>query len=173
MLLQDGNIKLRALEPTDLELLYSWENNTDVWSVSNTVTPFSKFVLYQYLESQHLDVYTTKQLRLLIEDNVGRPVGLVDLFDFDPKNLRAGLGILINDQKERGKGYSKGALQLLIEYGFNHLGLYQIYVNVGVQNQISLNLFKSLGFVEVGIKKGWIKTPNGFEDEVLLQLIKG
>lgn len=172
MLLQDDNVKLRALEPTDLELLFSWENNTDIWSVSNTVVPFSKFVLHQYLESQHLDVYTTKQLRLLIEDSLGRPVGLVDLFDFDPHHSKAGLGILINDENERGKGYSKAAIELLLNYSFQHLNLHQVYVNVGAENTVSLNLFEGLGFERVGVKKDWIKIDGNFEDEILLQRIK-
>lgn len=36
------DIRLRALEPEDLELLYSWENNLSYWVISNTITPFSK-----------------------------------------------------------------------------------------------------------------------------------
>lgn len=171
MLLQNDFIKLRALEPTDLELLYVWENNTKVWPVSNTIAPFSKFVLHQYLESQHLDIFTTKQLRLIVEDKVGKTIGLVDLFDFDPHNSRAGLGILINDESERGKGYAKAAVQELIKYAFSHLGLHQIYINVGVSNLPSIQLFSGLGFAKVGLKKDWVKNDNKFEDEMMMQLI--
>lgn len=171
MLLKGSNIKLRALEPSDLELIYSWENNTKVWEISNTLVPFSKFVLKQYLETQHLDIYTTKQLRLVLVDKNNDAVGLIDLFEFEPKHKRAGVGILI-DANQRGKGYAREALDLLEDYCFNHLDLKQVYANIGVDNLVSLNIFESLGYQKVGIKKEWIKTRHGFIDEFLYQKIR-
>ncbi len=171
MLLKGSNIKLRALEPSDLELIYSWENNTKVWEISNTLVPFSKFVLKQYLETQHLDIYTTKQLRLVLVDKNNDAVGLIDLFEFEPKHKRAGVGILI-DANQRGKGYAREALDLLEDYCFNHLDLKQVYANIGVDNLVSLNIFESLGYQKVGIKKEWIKTRHGFIDEILYQKIR-
>lgn len=170
MNLASNIVSLRALEPTDLELLYSWENNPSLWDVSNTHVPFSKFVLTQYLETQHIDIYTSKQLRLVAMDKNNVPVGLVDLFDFDSKHKRVGLGILI-DSKERGKGYARESLKLMEKYCFNQLDLNQIYANIGIDNQPSLNLFESLGYLKVGVKRDWIKTANGFLDEVLYQKI--
>ena len=67
-ILSDQNIHLRALEPEDLEFLYQIENKESFWEVSHTQTPFSKYVLKQYLENAHLDIYESKQLRLLIEE---------------------------------------------------------------------------------------------------------
>ena len=171
MLLKGNNIKLRALEPSDLELIYSWENNTKIWEISNTLVPFSKFVLKQYLETQHLDIYTTKQLRLVLVDKNNDPVGLIDLFEFEPKHKRAGVGILI-DANQRGKGYAREALELLENYCFNHLDLKQVYANIGFDNLVSLNLFESLGYQKVGIKREWIKTSYGFVDEFLYQKIR-
>src|SRR5204863_1275518 len=126
-------IQLRALEPNDLGNLYLWENDSSVWSVSGTLAPFSRFVLEEYLKNSHQDIFTTKQLRLMIEivltdDEFGvhhehRSIGCIDLFDFDPKNKKAGVGILIANVKDRGKGYATEALNLLIEYGFVVLDL--------------------------------------------------
>ena len=172
MLLKGEEIQLRALEPNDLDLLYTWENNPEIWNISNTIVPFSKFVLHQYLKNQHLDFFTTKQLRLVILDPNSNPIGLIDLFDFDPKNSRAGIGVLISDKKNRGKGYSRSAMKILLEYTFNHLGLHQVYANVGSENKLSINLFSSLNFKEVGVKKDWIKNGTAFQDEILFQLIK-
>ena len=62
--LQGKHISLRALEPEDLEFLFQIENNESFWEVSHTQTPFSKFLLKQYLENAHLDIYEAKQLRL-------------------------------------------------------------------------------------------------------------
>jgi len=168
MLLKGKNISLRALEPTDLEVIYYWENDPEIWEVSHTLAPFSRFVLTQYLETQHLDIYASKQLRLVIVDKNRVPVGLIDLFEFEPKHKRAGVGILI-DVNARGKGYARESLELMEEYCFNHLDLHQIYANIGVSNKASLTLFETLGYKKVGVKKDWIKNANGFEDEALYQ----
>lgn len=113
MLLQNEQLKLRALEPTDLELLYQWENNPDIWDVSNTLAPFSKYILHQYIENSHRDLFESKQLRLIIElkgkkDNPA--IGTVDLFDIDFYNKRAGVGILIADEKTGKKDMPKRPL---------------------------------------------------------------
>jgi diamine N-acetyltransferase len=168
MILSNSKVALRALEPTDLELIHSWENNPELWEVSDTHVPFSKFVLTQYLKTQHVDIYTSKQLRLVAMDKDKVPVGLIDLFDFNPRHKRAGVGILI-DAKERGKGYAQESLKLLEEYCFKHLDLYQIYANVGINNKPSLSLFESLNYIKAGVKKDWVLTENGFVDEVLYQ----
>jgi len=171
MLLSGEKVILRALEPTDLELLYAWENDTKVWAVSQTMVPFSKFVLTQYLETQHLDIYTTKQLRLVIQDKEGNASGLIDLFDFDPQHLRAGIGILISE-KYRGKGYAGESLKILVDYCFSHLGLHQVFANIGALNFVSKGLFEDAGFKQTGEKLDWLKTTNGFQNELLYQLVK-
>ena len=174
--LQSPNLRLRALEPSDLDLLYSWENNMEIWNVSNTITPFSKYILNKYIESSHQDIYEAKQLRLIIEAKnqsslMFHPVGAIDLFDFDPFHSRAGIGILIHDAEERNKGYATEALKLLVKYSFETLQLHQLYCNIAAANLASIQLFQRLGFKIVGIKEQWLKMRNGWENELMLQLI--
>ncbi|WP_282055121.1 GNAT family N-acetyltransferase [Maribacter luteus] len=169
--LQGEHIRLRALEPTDLDFLYELENNTDLWEISGTITPYSKHVLKLYLDNAHRDIYDVKQLRLcIVKEN--KVVGLIDLFDFDPQNKRVGVGIVVLDDKERNKGIGTEAVSLLTDYVFQVLGLRQLYANVLEENAASLYLFKKLGFVEVGIKKDWIFSNGMFKNEILLQKIK-
>ncbi len=174
--LENGIVKLRAPELPDLDLLYTWENNMEIWKVSNTLTPFSRFVLKKYIETSHLDIWETKQLRLIIEAKnqsslMFVPVGLIDLFDFDPFHLRAGIGILIANTEFRQKGYATEALKLMVRYTFETLQLHQLYCNISSENTISLQLFQNVGFEVVGIKKGWLKTVNGWQNEILLQIV--
>lgn len=165
-------INLRALEPEDLELLYEWENNESYWIISNTVVPFSKYTLKRYLENSHKNIYETGQLRFMIEIADDRkPIGAIDIFDFDPFHKRAGLGILIADENERKKGYATMALKGLINYCFVTLQLHQLYCNILANNVESIDLFTKLGFVQVGVKKEWIKTSDGYLDEHMFQLI--
>ena len=124
--LKGTNIYLRALEPEDLEFVYAIENNESVWEVSNTQTPYSRFLINQYLENAHQDIYEAKQLRLAICLNDSQEaIGLIDLFDFDPKNSRAGVGLVIADLSSRNKGIGSEALELVINYSFQQLQLHQ------------------------------------------------
>jgi diamine N-acetyltransferase len=171
-ILEHAHITLRALEPEDLEILYLWENDPAVWHLSGTLVPYSKYILKQYLENAGKDIFELKQLRLLIqlrEEN--RPVGAIDLFDFDPHNRRAGVGVLIADQSDRGKGHATEALETLLRYSFDVLGLHQLWCNIAVWNKPSIQLFNSVGFRVVGEKKEWLFNGSSFDDELLLQCI--
>lgn len=171
--MRSKNLHLRAPEPEDVDLLYEWENNTAVWHLSNTLTPFSRFALEQYIMSAGEDIFTSKQARFMIDLYTEVPkasIGCIDLFDFDPANRRAGIGIMIITEK-RGKGYASEALDLIIEYAFNRLELHQLYSNVIISNTASLELFKKKHFEIIGVKKEWLRTEQSWEDEYLLQLI--
>lgn len=163
---------LRALEPEDLEFIYRLENDEAIWEVSNTQTPYSRFLIRQYLENAHQDIYEAKQLRLAICKNGSfEALGLIDLFDFDAVNQRAGIGIIIQDPENRSKGMGSEALELLINYAFHKLQLHQLYANIDLGNVASISLFTNFGFQLAGVKKDWIKKDNMYHDEALYQLI--
>jgi diamine N-acetyltransferase len=165
-------IKLRAMEPEDLELLYDWENNESYWAISNTISPFSKYTLKRYLENSHKSIYESGQLRLMIELISDKTtIGTIDIFDFDPFHRRAGIGILIANEAHRRKGYASMAINGLIDYCFKTLQLHQLYCNILANNPESIDLFTKLGFVQSGIKKEWVKTANGYIDECIFQLV--
>ncbi len=168
------DIRLRALEPEDLELLYDWENNESNWALSNTVVPFSKFTLKRYLENSHKNIYETGQLRLMIDHlPEGKTIGTIDIFDFDPFHKRAGIGILIALEEYRKKGLATKSLKCLIGYCFSTLQMHQLFCNILATNGESIDLFKKQGFVQAGLKKDWVKTSDGYIDEYLFQLING
>ena len=170
--LVNKTIALRAPEPEDLDIMYLWENNTSIWRISGTLVPFSKFVLKQYLENAGKDIFETRQLRLIIQLNTGsRPVGAIDLFDFDPFHRRAGTGILIADPSDRKKGYAREALETLKDYCQSVLSLHQLYCNISEGNRESIRLFTTAGFTPVGEKKEWLFNGQHFESEWLYQCI--
>jgi diamine N-acetyltransferase len=172
MTLSNKKINLRALEPEDLEFLYTIENNESFWEISHTQTPFSNYILRQYLENAHLDIFEAKQLRLLIEEkSTKKRIGMIDLFDFNPQHKRAGIGILIHPHFQEN-GFASEALSVFINYAFTHLGLHQLYANITTDNSKSISLFTKHKFENVGIKKDWILSDEKFKDETLFQLIK-
>jgi diamine N-acetyltransferase len=165
-------IRLRAIEPEDLELLYEWENDNSYWAISNTVSPFSRYTLKRYIENSHKTIFETGQLRLMIEHIEDKiTIGTIDVFEFDPFHKRAGIGILIANELYRRKGYATMSLTCLIKYCFKTLQLHQLYCNILSNNFISIDLFKKHGFVQIGIKKDWILAESGYIDVHMFQLI--
>jgi len=168
--LKGNHVELRALELSDLDFLYLLENDESVWEVSNTVAPFSKFVLKQYLDNAHKDIYEVKQLRLVIcTEGENRPVGFIDLFDFEPKHQRVGIGIVIFSEEDRKKGLATETLQLIEKYAFTHLKVHQLYANISEDNDVSIKLFEKLGYKKAGTKQDWIRSGVGFKNELIYQ----
>jgi len=169
--LHGKNITLRALEPDDLDFLFSTENNETFWEISSTQTPYSKHLLQKYIENAHQDIYEAKQFRFVICNTKNTPIGIIDLFDFNPQHKRVGVGILILP-KYQNKNFGAETLELLIDYVFTYLDIHQIYANITTDNIKSIHLFERFNFKKVGVKKDWIFTPTKFKDEYLYQLIK-
>lgn len=168
-MLVGANIYLRALEPSDLDLLYEWENNLEVWRISDTQVPFSRFQLEQYISSNQ-DIYSQKQVRFVIcalDNHI--PVGCIDLFDYNPNHKRVGIGILIADKEWRKKGYGSESLSILLEYADNILDCENTYCNMTVDNEGSQALFLKAGFETVGVKKRWIREGKEYKDEIMMQ----
>ena len=162
-----NEIKLRALEPEDLELVYQIENDPTLWLWSGDSQPFSRYALRCYIETQESDIYRDNQLRQVIEVD-GQAAGIVDLTDFNPHHLRAEVGIVVLPEYRR-KGVASQALRLLIEYGQMHLHLATLYATVSEQNTPAQALFLHAGYKEVGRLLRWIE---GQETAILYQWVK-
>jgi len=170
-LLEDNKILLRPLEPEDLELLYKWENDTSLWKAGSTVSPYSYYILKEYISESHKNIYEQGQQRLMITlKDSGESVGMIDLYDFNPHNSRAGVGILIDSGFQR-KGYARNALKLLTNYAFRFLKLHQLYAYISVENIPSIKLFTACGFKNSGILQDWNSVTDGFSDVSIMQLM--
>ncbi len=172
MLFEGKLCRLRAVEPDDVDAMYVWENDVAMWCVSSSTALCSRRALSELVESMRYDIYTARQLRLIIERvEDGEAVGAVDLFDFDPQNLNAGVGVLVYPESQRGNGYATEAIEMVERYAREVLHLHQLWCCVGADNEASLALFRGAGFEQVGIKREWRRTARGYEDEILFQKI--
>jgi len=168
-MLSTERIHLRALEPEDLDYLYRWENDDRLWAYGSTLTPFSKSVLRRYIENSGQDLYEAKQLRLVVVENATQtPIGTIDLYDFEPFHLRAGIGILIDSAYQK-QGFASEALDLMKGYAFKFLKLNQLYAFIPAMNAASQHLFRRCGFSESGLLRKWNKASEGLEDVYVYQ----
>ena len=169
--LQNEQLRLRAPEPEDLEFLYRCENDTSLWQYGNTLSPFSKYALHQYIGQAEQNIFVSRQLRFMIENKKENSlVGTIDLYDFDPYHNRAGLGILIEKSCQR-RGFATQALNLLIEFAFDFLHIHQLYAYIPTENTGSLALFGKLGFAQSGLLKDWNMGLEKYNDIAVYQLI--
>lgn len=163
------DIKLRAIEPEDLDILYSIENNMSLWGVSVTSVPYSRYTLYDYIANSRNDIYTDRQVRMMIENTANDVVGIVDLINFDPKHLRAEIGIVIK-QEFRNMGYAMSTINRIKDYSLNVLHLHQLYAYVNKDNLQSLKLFENSGFTASASLKDWLYDGKKYHDALLFQL---
>lgn len=170
--LTSPELSLRACEPEDLDIMYQIENDSSLWEVSSITIPYSRYTLKQYIESSQNDIFTDKQLRLMVVHKTDQQViGIADLTDFDPLHNRAAVGIVIR-KEYRLKGYARQTLDLLCEYAFGFLHLHQLYAFIPHDNTASLNLFESCAFKCNGTLKEWLQTDSAnYKDAYLLQRI--
>lgn len=173
-MIRTENIRLRAVEPGDVDLLYQWENDPEIWHVSNTLAPYSRFQIEQFVLNAQQDLYASGQLRLIIEAHghelKGAPAGAVDLFDIDAVNRRAGIGILIT-REYRNLGIATETVEAMIRYASETLHLHQLYCHISEDNIQSIRLFEKMGFTRTGTRREWLISQNGWKDEFIYQMI--
>ena len=169
--LQDDTLVLRAPEMGDLDTLFAWENDSSLWHVGNTIAPYTHRQLYEYIDTYEADIFKSRQLRfIIIEKESGTSVGAIDLFDFDPINRHASMGILISaDYRE--KGYAGKAISLLCHYCSTHIGMHSLTAVTEKTNNSAINLFKKCGFDTCGCLRSWIRRGNIYNDAVLFQIL--
>lgn len=164
-------IVLRAPEPEDLDMLFTLENDTEVWDVSSNVIPYSRHQLEKYIVESAHDLFTDRQIRFVIHSLAPSiPIGCIDLTDIDPYNDRAEVGIAILEQYQ-GEGVASAALAKLISYAKDLVHLHDLFAHVPADNEASRKLFLSAGFEQVGILKDWLHVTDGYKDVLILQKI--
>ncbi len=169
--LENENMRLRAPEPEDLELLYNMENDTRLWSVGNTLLPYSRYTLRNYIEQTRGDLYSERQARFIIELDSRKRAGMIDLAEYSPFDSRAEVCIGILGEY-RNKGVAGEALSLLKEYATGYLGIHQLYAYIPAGHTASKKLFKGAGFSHTATLKEWKRNGDSFLDIELYQFFK-
>lgn len=161
-------MNLRALEPEDLNMVYEIENDPSMWEVGNPAAPYSKYALRQYLAEEPTDIIIRGSLRLVIETDEGKGVGLMDILNYSPTDRSAEIGIAIRKEC-RGCGLGLQALARVEAYCRDILNLCQLYARVGAGNHASKKLFKDAGFETVATLPRWHYVRGSYEDIIYVR----
>lgn len=160
--LRDGDLRLRALEPSDAALMAAVENDSSQWMLNGMSAPMSMKLLADYAENYDADPIRAGQIRLVAEC-MNRPVGIVDLYEISALRRTAFAAIYIMPAHRR-KGYGSRALALLEEYGHTLLHLRIFAVKTAEKNSESIALFTSCGYKKSGTLPDWMLTGNTTQD---------
>uniref|UniRef100_A0AB33JH83 GNAT family N-acetyltransferase n=1 Tax=Prevotella sp. GTC17262 TaxID=3236797 RepID=A0AB33JH83_9BACT len=163
-----SKVTLRALEPEDLDMLYKIENDKSVWEVGATNVPYSKYLLHDYIANSTCDIYADKQVRLMILDEKGDGIGIVDVVNFNPRHLRAEIGIVIMKPYRR-RGYAHAALTQVMGYCKKTLNIHQLYAVVDQRNTDSVTLLEKCGFHISSELQDWLFEEGSAYSAWLLQ----
>jgi len=146
-----GSVYLRAGERDDIPRFVAWMND---YRTSRTLA--IRAPISQVSEEQWFERITADQGRVgyffvacLLEDD--RPIGTIGLFDLDLLNGGAGLGISIGEEADRGKGHGTDMLRALLAFGFEHLRLQRIWLDVYDFNPGARRVYERVGFVLEGV----------------------
>ena len=84
---------LRALEPSDTDMLYLWENGPDMWRYGFSPAPLSRHQIWEYITQYDANPLASGQLRLMMQV-ADKTVGAVDIYNIDMRNRHAFIGIM-------------------------------------------------------------------------------
>jgi RimJ/RimL family protein N-acetyltransferase len=141
---------LRAAEREDLATFLRWINDRRTSRFLKMRSPLSMPLEERFfermLDGQGHDRWFFVICRL--EDD--RPVGTLSLEGVDLVNGNAGLGILVGDPADTGRGYGSDAMAALLDFGFGSLRLERIWLDVYEFNDRARGVYERLGFVHEG-----------------------
>ena len=158
------------MEPEDLELLYQIENNPALWKVGVTNVPYSRYLLRDYLARATGDIFTDRQVRLVVENEEGTAIGLIDMMNYEPQHHRAEVGIVIREPY-RHQGLGAAALEQLKQYAREIIHIHQLFAYVDTANEESLRLFQKAGYRHTATLEQWIYQNKEYTDVFFYQKI--
>lgn len=146
------SIYLRPALISDAPIILDWENNPELWEISETPGPFTLKDIEDFI-AQSENLLTSGQTRFLIclKENHS-PIGAIDLFDYSKSNRMAGIGIVIANKTMRQKGLAFEALNALVKFGHENLKINTYTCLIHTDNISSQKLFEKINFIPTGLE---------------------
>lgn len=144
-------LELAALDSSDMGLCRRWRNDYAVWKWCRQTGPISDAEQVRWFNKQSEDPSIRMFKVLAKTDDKAAAVGVAGLTAIDYMNSRAEFSLYIAPEAQ-GKGLGRMALALLLNHGFDNLGLNLIWGETFEGNPAA-DLFVSLGFVREGVRR--------------------
>ena len=170
---ESSDVYLRALEVEDSERTYQWRYQQDVIdSIIGFPYYVSKDSERRWIETISKD-FSLSQVKLAIcTKESGDHIGNVYLTHIDHLNKNSRIGILIGDDKNKGKGFGIQAYNLMLAYGFLTLGLVRITAYVLEGNVVSQKLHSRCGFVKEGLLRNAVFKNGKYANVIAYSILR-
>jgi len=169
---QGKNVRLRAMEPSDWEIYFAWNQDDEMARRTYYIPlPQSQESVKRFAERQSLEPLETDNFRFVVENNQREVVGDITVNNCNPRNGTFSWGL--NTKMEyRRKGYASEALKLVMRYYFRELRYQKVTVHIDSFNEPSVKLHESLGFQLEGRIRRAVFTNDQYFDELIYGLTK-
>jgi len=145
--LRGRSVTLRPPRGTDVEAAYSWDRDPEL-AAWNGRSPIC--ISLSAARRDYLARWEDPSVKTFIMEagEPPEPIGMVTLYDF--RNDGCELGIKIGTEDLRGRGYASEAVELLVGYAFDTLGLRTVRGSTLSHNERMRRVFEKNGFVQKG-----------------------
>lgn len=164
-------VYLAELRSGDAEMLTDWQWDEDFMSGIS----YDVFHPYQIEDWEKMfeNGDSNEEFHFTIRKvSDGSLVGFISLNDVLFKNRSGELGIGIPLAKNRRQGYGKEAIELLLAYAFDHLGLHKVTLSVHANNLPAITLYEKIGFIQEGINRESFFEKGVWLDEINYGLLE-
>lgn len=164
-------VKLRPLKKEDFELFYEWITDKELMLFNSAYRPVSEFQHECWFESM-----MTKKSDIILfvieESFTNEAIGSCQLMHIDELHRNAELQIRIGKKGSQSKGMGTMSVNLLLDYGFNHLNLHRIYLHVFADNERAIKTYLKCGFVVEGKLKEAAFINGRYIDILILGILR-
>lgn len=149
-LLCGEKVKLNAVREEDMETIAEWYQDTAFLRLydSQPAAPLSEKQLAERLQKRQEDPNTFLFAIRLVDTN--RIIGLLELDGVAWTHGTSFVSIGVGEEADRGQGYGREAMRLLLHFAFHELNLHRICLTVFDYNTAAITLYERLGFQREG-----------------------
>ena len=165
-------IRLRAREPEDEPLLYQWFNDPQVTEFLSLRYPNSHRTQREFLESHAQPGYNQATFSIVKKAD-GVLIGGCDLTSASPENRSAILGIAIGDKSCWDGGYGTDSMRVLCRFGFEHMNLHRIQLDVYAGNDRARHVYEKVGFKLEATRRQALFKYGRYQDVHVMGLLEG
>jgi diamine N-acetyltransferase len=167
----DGNsIYLRLMEKEDCAFRTNWVNDEETRKTLMFDWPLSLSGTEKWFDMQDLD--PKKRNFMIISKDSNLPIGITGLIDIDFRHLRGQFYITIGEKDYRGKRIPDESIPLVLNYGFNELGLNRIYLYTLNNNERARKVYERNGFIYEGKLRKHYFCVGEYQDLQVMSVLK-
>ena len=169
--LEGETVELRRHARENYGLYAKWYGDPEIWHLTSwALSPLDRSAVEKLFEDRELSPIDDSFAIHIKDDD--EPVGVISLMNISDTNASAELSVIVGHPDDRHQGYGTEAIELLIRYAFEELGLNRVGLSAFDFNGEAISAYEKLGFAVEGRYRQAIKRNSGFHDAILMSILK-